>query len=425
MILQKYESYKDSGVEWLGEIPGGWEIRRLKDFFNQISGSSDQLEPETYIPLENIESFTGRLLKKSSNEDGETTSLFRKGDLLFNKLRPYLGKIIECEFNGGVSGEAIVLRVKNSYKSSVFTRYFFYRLLSTKFIFEVNSLTKGVKMPRTNPNVILALEIGYTQKKEQIQISNFLDKKTSQIDSQIKLLQNKISNYEELKKSLINETVCKGLDKDVELKDSGIEWLGDIPREWKVKRGKDLFRLSNFPAKKNHKLQLLSVYAALGVRPRKSLEQRGNKATNIDEYWIVKKNDIVVNKLLAWMGAIGLSKYDGVTSPAYDILRKKIPLNERYYELFFRTKKSQIEFKQHSRGILEIRLRLYNDRFNQISFPYPNKNIQDNIVNYLDKKTTKIDNIISKIKDQIETLKEFRKTVINDVVTGKVRVQNE
>jgi len=155
MKLTRNDNYKDSGVDWLGEIPSDWKVKRIKEFFCQISETGDVLEEETYVPLENIESFTGRLIKKSSNENGEITNLFKKGDLLFNKLRPYLGKVIECQFDGGVSSEAIVLRVKNSLNSKVCLRYFFYRLLSTKFIFQVNSLTTGVKMPRTNPNVIL------------------------------------------------------------------------------------------------------------------------------------------------------------------------------------------------------------------------------------------------------------------------------
>jgi type I restriction enzyme S subunit len=108
-----------------------------------------------------------------------------------------------------------------------------------------------------------------------------------------------------------------------EYRDSDNEWNEFIPSIWNEKRVKDLFRLITNLAPNNNDYELLSLYASIGVKPRKDMEQRGNKAVTTDGYWIVRKGDIVVNKLLAWMGAIGLSEYDGVTSPAYDILRKR------------------------------------------------------------------------------------------------------
>jgi type I restriction enzyme, S subunit len=153
------------------------------------------------------------------------------------------------------------------------------------------------------------------------------------------------------------------------------------------------------------------------------MEQRGNKSTTTDGYWMVKKGDIVVNKLLAWMGAIGLSEYDGVTSPAYDILRKlNHEVDQRFYTYLFRTEKAQSIFKKHSRGIMDVRLRLYFDKFGAIAVPFPPPNEQKAIADYLDTKTAQIDQIIQTINTQIEKLKELRKTLINDVVTGKIKV---
>src|SRR5690606_4317523 len=109
--------------------------------------------------------------------------------------------------------------------------------------------------------------------------------------------------------------------KYTEYKDSGTDWLREIPTHWDVQPTKRFFRLIAEPAPENNDYELLSVYTEIGVKPRKELEQKGNKASTTDGYWLVKKGDIVVNKLLAWMGAVGYSEYDGVTSPAYDILR--------------------------------------------------------------------------------------------------------
>jgi type I restriction enzyme S subunit len=144
-----------------------------------------------------------------------------------------------------------------------------------------------------------------------------------------------------------------------------------------------MFRLIIEKAPDNNQLELLSVYTHIGVRPRKSLEQRGNKASTTDGYWVVRKGDIISNKLLAWMGAIGVSHYEGVTSPAYDILRPIKSCNTDYYHFLFRTKKYLQQFKIRSRGIMEMRLRLYFDQFGQIPIPVPPRSEQDKIVAFL------------------------------------------
>ena len=114
-------------------------------------------------------------------------------------------------------------------------------------------------------------------------------------------------------------------------KDSGVEWLGQVPAHWEIKRVKSLFRLIVEPAPVNNQQILLSLYTDIGVKPRSELEERGNKASTTDGYLQVKKDDIVVNKLLAWMGAVGVSNYDGVTSPAYDIIRPFKQINSVFY----------------------------------------------------------------------------------------------
>jgi len=200
-------------------------------------------------------------------------------------------------------------------------------------------------------------------------------------------------------------------------KASGIEWLGDIPSHWDIKKVKWIFRHVTQMAEKNNSHELLSVYTDIGVKPRKELEDRGNKATTTDNYWIVKKGDIIVNKLLAWMGAVGLSNYDGVTSPAYDVLRAIKDIDVRYYNYIFRSSQILAEFKKRSKGIMEMRLRLYFDELGQILFPLPPKEEQEAIADFLDKKTDAIDTYILKQKEIIELLKEKKSSLINDAVT--------
>ena len=128
-------------------------------------------------------------------------------------------------------------------------------------------------------------------------------------------------------------------------KQTDLKWFEHLPDSWGILRTKQMFHLVIEKAPANNQMELLSVYTHIGVRPRKSLEQRGNKASTTDGYWVVKQGDIICNKLLAWMGAIGVSHYQGVTSPAYDILRPIKPCNADYYHFLFRTKKYLQQFK--------------------------------------------------------------------------------
>ncbi len=197
-------------------------------------------------------------------------------------------------------------------------------------------------------------------------------------------------------------------------KDSKVPWIGDIPSHWEVTRTKNIFRLRTEKSGIDHDLELLSIYTHIGVRPRNSLEQKGNKASTTDNYWIVKKGDLIVNKLLAWMGAVGVSHYSGVTSPAYDILRAVQNINPDYYHYLFRTKLYLQQFKAWSRGIMDMRLRLYFDQFGQIPSMLPPRSEQDQIAKYLDWQTAKINRFIKNKKKLIDLFAERRNAITNE-----------
>ncbi|OAM32406.1 restriction endonuclease subunit S [Eikenella corrodens] len=196
-----------------------------------------------------------------------------------------------------------------------------------------------------------------------------------------------------------------------------LKWFEHLPDSWGILRTKQMFRLAIEKAQVNNQMELLSVYTHIGVRPRKSLEQRGNKASTTDGYWVVKEGDIICNKLLAWMGAIGVSHYKGVTSPAYDILRPIKPCNTDYYHFLFRTKKYLQQFKIRSRGIMDMRLRLYFDQFGQIPIPVPPRPEQDQIVTYLRVQDAHIARFIQAKRDLIKLLTEQKLRIIDHAIT--------
>lgn len=204
-----------------------------------------------------------------------------------------------------------------------------------------------------------------------------------------------------------------------DMKDSGVEWLGKIPNHWTIQRIKNLFELRN---ERNYEaledVNLISLYTDKGVVQHSDLtETTGNKAVTADGYKIVKENDIVVNIILCWMGAVGRSDYNGVTSPAYDVYKPLGDTNSKYYHYLFRTSQFNGECYRYGRGIMLMRWRTYSTEFKAISIPVPPADEQQRIVELLDKKVNDIDKLIGNIQKQIEKLKSYKQSLITEVVT--------
>lgn len=204
-----------------------------------------------------------------------------------------------------------------------------------------------------------------------------------------------------------------------EMKDSGVEWLGKIPNHWMIRRIKNLFELRN---EKNYEaledVNLISLYTDKGVVQHSDLtETTGNKAVTAEGYKIVKEDDIVVNIILCWMGAVGRSAYNGVTSPAYDVYKPLHDTNSKYYHYLFRTSQFNGECYRYGRGIMLMRWRTYSTEFRAISVPLPPEDEQERIVEFLDKKLDDVDRLIGNVQTQIEKLKAYKQSLITEVVT--------
>ena len=417
--IKSYPNYKPSGVKWLGDVPAHWKVHRLKvhvaDIIDQSNG---RRQDEVCIALEHVESWTGRI-----RDPGLDVSLdsqvkrFQAGDVLFGKLRPYLAKVARPDYDGLCVGKFLVLRPRDVALSSSYLEQV---LRSKPIIDAINGSTFGAKMPRADWNFIGGMEQPLPPLPEQAAIVRYLDHADEHIRRYVSGKQKLVRLLEEEKQAVIHRAVTRGLDPNVRFKPSGVEWLGDVPAHWEVCRTKHLFRLRTEKSGIAHGRELLSIYTHIGVRPRKDLEEKGNKASTTDDYWIVKKGDIIANKLLAWMGAIGVSRYEGVTSPAYDILMPVIDLSSDYYHHLFRTKLYLQQFKQRYRGIMDMRLRLYFDQFGQIPIPVPPADEQQEIVDYYKDVTSKTDDCINQARRQIELLWEYRTRLIADVVTGQL-----
>jgi type I restriction enzyme S subunit len=422
--IEKYDSYKDSGVEWLGEIPSEWEVKRIKYITKFDSGfpfDSQKFDEDGSVIVVRIGDIKDTInltesMKSIENKIHKNT-IIHKYDTLIALSGATTGK--SCFIKEDIEKAYINQRIaKFNYVNS----FLYYCISNEKFKKDILLGAAGSAQENVSNSTIENMFIPFPNDTEQTKIASFLDTKTEQLDKAIKQKDKLINLLKERRQIIINNAVTKGLDKTVAMKDSGVEWIGEIPEHWEIEKVKYIFNLIIDPAPNNNNLELLSIYTDIGVKPRKDLADKGNKASTTDGYWKVKKGDFIVNKLLAWMGAIGLSEYKGVTSPAYDILRAKIDIVGIYYHELFRLKVFSEEMKKHSRGIMDMRLRLYFDKFGDIRVPYPEQEEQQLIVNYIEENNQKIDKAIDLQQKQITKLKEYKTTLIDSVVTGKVRV---
>lgn len=228
MTFPAYPEYKDSGVEWVGKVPTAWNVHSLKHLAKL---KTEKASSKSFsIALENIESWSGRLIETKSEFEGDGVK-FSKNNILFGKLRPYLAKVFLTDCEGEAVGDLYVLQPIDE----INPRYFQYGLLTREFIDVIDGSTYGSKMPRASWEFMGNIKFPTPSKIEQESIANFLDHETAKIDSLIAEQEQLIELLKEKRKLVISNAVCRGLDTSVALKDSGVEWLGMVPAHWDIK----------------------------------------------------------------------------------------------------------------------------------------------------------------------------------------------
>ena len=412
--MRYYPEYKESGVEWIGEIPAHWEIGKIKHIATFVSQKSTPETNAIKISPENVESETGKVLDFYSSYDSVGVK-FQAGDVLFNKLRVYLSKVVFTEYSGYSLGEMIV--IKPSLQDS--GKYLFYLMLSCRFIEYCNSISEGVKMPRTDVDDILNAQIPLALYEEQTQIVNFLDRKTGQIDELIHLKERRIELLHEQRTVLINQAVTKGLDPNVEMKPSGVEWIGEIPERWEIGRIK---HIATFVSEKS-----IPETDTIKISPENVESETGKILDFHSSYDSVgvkfQAGDVLFNKLRVYLSKVVFAKYGGCSLGEMIVIRPFLQRMGKY--LFYLMLSSRfIEYcNAISYGVKMPRTSV--DDILDAQIPMTSDQEQAQITNFLDRKTQQIDDLISEEQRKIELLKEYRQSLISEAVTGKIDVRNE
>lgn len=423
--MKRYESYKPSGISWIGEIPSHWEKMRIKHTGIARNGL-------TYSPFDlcNKED-NGTLVLRSSNiqrgdiclEDcvyvKSTISPDLKvnaGDIIIcsrNGSRDLVGKLALIPENLDASFGAFMLiyRRKEKYKSKYFVFMLPIAIQAYKALFTTSTINQLTQSEFAN------FQIPIPPLEEQKKIVEYLSTKTSLIDAQQSAREKEIRLLEELKQAEIANVVTRGLNPDVPMKDSGIPWIGKIPSHWEIRKIRSLYALRTEKVS-DKDFEPLSV-SKQGVTPQ--LED-AVKTDNGDNRKLVRKGDFVVNSRSDRKGSCGVSDLDGSVSLINIVIYPITKLNPQYYHLLFRSNNYIEEFYRLGRGIVADLWTTKFDDMRNIFVPYPPIEEQRAIVEYIEQKNKVIDDMIANLRAEIDFLTEYKQRLIADAVTGQIKI---
>lgn len=410
---------KNSGIEWCDLIPQKWNVMPNKYIMVKKKKICQKHIDEDILSL----TMNG-VIVRNLDDGGKMPTTFDGYQYISS------GNLLMCLFDYDVTPRCIGYVESDGITSPAYSqfvmindnypKYYYYYYLMVDNTKELLHLAKNLRHSFTEEQ-FGTIKAPVPPIKEQKKIACFLDEKCSEIDSLTKDIQEQIATLEEYKKSIIAETVTKGLDPNVEMKDSEIEWIGAIPKHWYVEKIK--YHLQRKEPRNPGNVQVLSVYREYGVIPKDSRDDNHNVTSeDTSKYKYVKPGNLVINKMKAWQGSLAISEYEGIVSPAYFIYHFTDNIfNKKYFHYLVRSCYKD-EFRRISTGVREGQWDLPSQDFENELVLIPPKNEQDDIVNYLDSKCSEIDAIIQTKKEQIDTLTEYKKSLIYEYVTGKKEV---
>ena len=410
---------KDSGFEWIGEIPVNWEVDKLKFHLkrNEPRNPGDTVVLSLYRELGVIPKDSRDDNHNVTSEDTSKYKYVQPGDFVINKMKAWQGSVAVSEYEGIVSPAYFIYK----FTDDAFYRRYFHYLLRSCYKDEFMRLSGGVRVGQWDlPSVALDnTAVIIPPMKEQKSIAAFLDVKCAEIDALTAYIQTQIDTLEQYKRSVITEAVTKGLNPDAEMKDSGIEWIGEIPATWNIIRGKYLLKYLQKPVKEDD--GVITCFRDGEVTLRSNRREDGFTMSDKEiGYQGIDVGDLVVHGMDGFAGAIGISDSRGKASPVLNVMDTK--QNKRYIMYYLRSMAYSDVFVALATG---IRVRSCDLRWNKLAdLPYPVPNIEEQtaIVEYIDATLEKTDPVITEKKSQIETLDEYKKSLIYEYVTGKKEV---
>ena len=423
--VAKYPTYKDSRVKSIGEIPGHWEVFPLFSVasLKSVTNLRDRDLLSVYLDRGVIK-FSDVTEKRTNvtSLDLSNYQAVNPGDFVLNNQQAWRGSVGVSKYEGIVSPAYLVLLLSSKFDSN-FADYFFRDIA---MVSQYLICSKGVGTIQRNLywNYLRRSNISIPPKEEQIAIAQFLDRKIVQIDKAIAIKEKQIILLKERRQILIHRAVTRGLNPDVPMKDSGVEWIGEIPEHWEIVSNKTLFHERNEPGDENLPLLMVSIHSAVSSEEVSDEDNIRGKIRIEDKssYKRVKVGDIVFNMMRAWQGGIGAVRVEGMVSPAYVVAKPTATFNSDFFEYQYRTAAFIKQMDRVSKGITDFRKRLYWNEFKQLCTILPPVKEQLEIANFITTLNNLTDEAITSKLKEIGKLKEYKASLINSAVTGKIKV---
>ena len=421
MVKELTRKMKDSGVEWIGEIPEEWEVQNLKSILEERNEMNNPIKTESILSLTNDRgvipySEKGDIGNKSK-EDLTKYKLVYPNDIVVNSMNVIIGSVGLSDYFGATSPVYYMLYPRN-YKDSV--KYYNYLFQTKEFQSKLVGYGNGImehrmRIPMMNLNKV---HLPYPDSLEQKSIADFLDKKTQEIDNIISKTKKAIEEYKKYKQSLITETVTKGLDKDVEMKDSGIEWIGEIPKHWDLIRLQSLVKLRDTKGPYNPKEDLYVGLENIESYTGKYVATDTKYEENI--YTEFKSRDILFNTLRPYLTKVYYANFSGYCTSEFLVIRGYMGIKKYlFYQLINSRFVELINSSTYGSKMPRANWNFMKD----IYLPLPPLKEQEQIASYLDKKCSQIDNIISTKEKLLIEMEAYKKSLIYETVTGKREVE--
>ena len=403
---RRYERYKDSGVEWIGEIPEEWEVTKLKRCFKVLNGKEIEIETDSALGINVYGS--GGVFKKTEKY------LFKDESVLFGR-KGTIGKPIYVN----EPFWTVDTMYYTKYKEDMIPKWFYYMLN----IYPWEAYTTQTALPSIVGSEVENDVWAIPSYKEQYKIVNFLDKKTAEIDALIADKEKLIELLQEKRQAIISEAVTKGLNPNVRVKDSGIEWIGKIPEHWEVTKIKYLSNIRNVKASDSDNDKTYIGLESIESKTGKLLMNNNDEQQAVGETAnIFRKGDVLFGKLRPYLAKCIVADFNGRCTSELLVLRTTSNMLPEYLYLFML---SPIFIDVVNSSTYGAKMPRASWNFiGNLKIPSPNIKEQEEIVEYLIKLINNMDDLISDISTQIQKLKEYRQSLISEAVTGKIDVRN-
>ena len=418
--MERYSEYKDSGVQWLGEIPSHWELLKMKYAFKERSEKNNPNEE----PLCATQSrgvipqslYEGRVVVVNKGFEG--LKLVKVGDFVIS-LRSFQGGIEYAYYQGIISAAYTVLEPKEADMAP----YFKYMFKSHDYIQLLQTCVTGIREGQNINYPLLAKKaVPIPPMEEQHAIVSYLDTKCSKLDTFISNKEKEITLLQEMKQRVITDAVTRGLNPNVKFKPTNIPWLPEIPEHWEEKRLSTQFT-GDVQVNKDFTVKHAFKFNYGELVPKNEVGAPEEYRDVYVRYSLIKEGDVLINGLNLNYDfvsqRVACAPADGIITSAYVVCRPRKNVNYNYYTLLFKAMDSMKLFHGMGSG---IRLTLSFKELKKQLLPVPPIEEQHAIVSYITERTAKIDSLIEKLNKEIECVKEYKQRLISDVVTGQIKV---